>query len=124
MFAFMPCWLQAQHISFCEKVSADGTPFNKRSIFMVDLGNESISIFVEKKDSLKTTRITYKIYFINIEDSAIYEGELKEKVDPAWTYCWKEIYFKEEGLYNILVLDAKSDTITSDFLKIRKKSCW
>jgi hypothetical protein len=120
----MPCSLQAQHISFCEKVSADGTPINKRNIFMIDLGIEPVYIHLEKLDSLKTTKIIYKIYFINPEDSPIYEGELKEKVDPAWTWCWKEVYFKEEGLYNILILDAKSDTITSDFLKIRKKSCW
>jgi len=121
--AFMPCWLQAQHISFCEKVSKDGTPINIRNTFRIDLGNEPVYIHVEKTDSLKTTKITYKIYFINIEDSAIYQGELKEKVDPAWTYCWKEVYFNEEGLYKILVIDAKSDTICSDFLKIFKKSC-
>jgi hypothetical protein len=111
----------SQKIFFCEKVNADGSPVNKKNEFLIKIGKDNIFLLVEKKDSLKTDSVIYKIFSLDIKNNRKLEFEYKEKVNPEQTWCKRQVLFKKEGLYDIIVYDRRRNILCSDYLKIRRK---
>jgi hypothetical protein len=111
----------AQKIFFCEKVNADGSPVNKKNEFAIKIGRDNIFLLLQKKDSLKTDSVTYKIFSLDVKNNRKLEFEYKEKVNPDQTWCKQQVAFKKEGLYDIIVYDARRNILCSDYLKIRRK---
>lgn len=111
----------AQKIFFCEKVNADGSPVNKKNEFAIKIGKDYVFLLMEKKDSLKTDSVIYKIYSLDVKNNRKLEFEYKEKVNPGAIWCVRKVAFKKEGLYDIIVYDARRNILCSDYLKIRRK---
>jgi len=111
----------AQKISFCEKVNADGSPVNKKNEFNIKIGRDNVFLLVEKKDSLKTDSVIYKIFSLDVKNNRKLEFEFREKVNPEQTWCKRQVAFRKEGLYDIIVYDTRRNILCSDYLKIRRK---
>jgi hypothetical protein len=65
--------------------------------------------------------VTYKIFSLDVKNNRKLEFEYKEKVNPDQTWCKQQVAFKKEGLYDIIVYDARRNILCSDYLKIRRK---
>jgi|GEM_PF-3216244 len=111
----------AQKISFCEKIDEKELSIKKKNEFIIKLSKEPIIVFIENKDTLKTDSVIFKIYSIDMKGKQVIEAIYKDKIGGNLISYSRKVFFKKEGLYDVIIYDDNGHIICSDYVKIIRK---
>lgn len=108
-------------LTFCETVGDDGRPNKPSNSFMVAHDGSSLKVLLKSDKKLDSDQLTFKIFFINEAGKEEAVSELSQKIEPAWTYVWKDIVFFDSGSYRIKVYNTEGTYLTSANLKVKQQ---
>ena len=117
--AILLCFLvklgSAQYsLTFCENVNDAGKPLHPSNFFMVSPNGSALKVLVKADEGFKTDKMDFKIFYINDTGKEEEISKMAQKLDPKWTFAWKELVFFDPGNYRVKVYDSKGDYLTSE----------
>ena len=77
-----------------------------------------LHMIVLNKDGLNTSKISFKIFFLDDNAERELMAELSTAVRGNWLYAVKEAIFFKPGRYKVDVYNAKNEVIANSFITI------
>ena len=110
----------SQSLKFCEEVNSEGEPVKQITVFSIEKGKGGTLKFLTKLPfSISTKSVLYEIYTVDGEGNETYKRNIKQDVNPAWMWFYKDVKFTEAGTYNIKVYDGDRNHLVTSYLTVQ-----
>src|SRR5579871_6780161 len=95
--------VEAQRITFCEKVDSKGNAVNTSSTFSISRGGGYLYFLVKLPKEVGHSSVIYDLFWLDKDGKEHYDNTVKQNVEPSWSGFWKEIDFLHPGNYRVYV---------------------
>ncbi|MCW5907061.1 MAG: hypothetical protein KIS94_04325 [Chitinophagales bacterium] len=96
-------------LTFCVEVGKGDSCIRPTTEFDIDDDGGTISMLVKPEDSVQTTILRYKIYYIDNYGNEQWSNTIEQITNPSWTFAWQDVVFYDPGTYKIKVYRTLPD---------------
>ncbi len=122
MLLFMVKVGSAQYsLTFCENVNGEGKAQHPSNSFMISPNGSALKFLVKGDEGFKTEKLDYRIFYINDSGKEEEISKLPQKLEPNWTFTWKEVVFFDSGNYRVKVYDGNGTYLTSANVNVKQQ---
>ncbi len=108
-------------LTFCENVNNDGKALHPSNFFMISDKGSALKFLVKADEGFKTDKMDFRIFYINDSGKEEEISKLPQKLEPNWTYTWKEVVFFDSGNYRVKVYDSNGTYLTSANVNVKQQ---
>jgi hypothetical protein len=120
-FLSIICWGNAQScLKFCVEAAKGAVCLHPSTEFDITKDGGTISLFVKPEDSIGTTQLLYRIYFMDEFGNEKEVNSISQTTKPNWSYAWQDVVFYDPGTYKVKVYrtDARETLLCSGLVKL------
>ena len=108
-------------LTFCESVNNEGKALHPSNFFMISPKGSALKFLLKADDGFKTDQMDFRIFYINDSGKEEEISKLPQKLEPNWTYTWKEVVFFDSGNYRVKVYDSNGVYLTSANVNVKQQ---
>lgn len=90
-------------LKFCVEAAKGAVCLHPSTEFDISKEGGTISLFVQPEDSIGTTKVLYRIYFMDTYGNEKEINTITQATEPGWTYAWQDVVFYDPGTYKVNV---------------------
>lgn len=106
-------------LTFCENVNNEGKAMHPSTSFMISPKGSALKFLLKSDEGFKTEKMDFRIFYINDAGKEEEISKLAQRLEPNWTYTWKEVVFFDSGNYRVKVYDSNGMYLTSANINVK-----
>jgi len=80
-----------------------------------------LKFLLKSDEAFKTDKMDFRIFYINDSGKEEEISKLPQKLEPNWTFTWKEVVFFDSGNYRVKVYDSDGRYLTSANVNVKQQ---
>jgi hypothetical protein len=114
--------INAQKLSFSEKINSNGDPLNAATTFAVGKNGGVVYIHFVLPANFNGAQVNFDVYRLEAGGKEVFQSTMKQPVTAGKSTVSKQMTFYDAGQYRIYVFNEKDQQLGSGTLTIKQST--